>query len=64
MPALDPLEICLGTSEAESFLLALRANLNAGDELFEWLIALKHGTNDDRLRGAARHLQKVLERAR
>jgi len=60
----DPFEVIAGQSEAEAFLIALRASLGTGDELYHWLRGLKQGANDDRLRGAARHLQKQLERTR
>ncbi len=59
----DPMEVIAGTTEAEAFLVALRSNLGTGDELFYWLRTIKSGANDDRLRGAARHLQKILERS-
>lgn len=62
MLAPDPMEVVMGQREAEAFLVALRANLGGGDELYHWLRTMKQGPNDDRLRGAARHLQKILER--
>jgi hypothetical protein len=60
----DPMEVVSGTSEAEAFVVALRSNLGTGDELYHWLRTMKQGPNDDRLRGACRHLQKMIERAR
>lgn len=62
MLAPDPMEVVMGSVEAEAFLVSLRSNLGSGDELYHWLRTMKHGPNDDRLRGAARHLQKMLER--
>ena len=56
------MEVVAGTNEAEAFLVALRACCGSGDELYHWLRAIERDWNDDRLRGAARHLQKELER--
>lgn len=64
MLAPDPMEVVIGSNEAEALLVSLRSNLGTGDELYYWLISMKHGPNDDRLRGACRHLQKMIERAR
>jgi hypothetical protein len=53
-----------GQAKAEAFLEVLSTSLGTGDELSQFIRTFKHGPNDACLRGACRHLQKTIERAK